>query len=422
MHQKGFTTVLIIGIVVAIIAVGTGGYFYISKQGWKKPAEDLSINEPVNVKDKDQEEVPTSADVPIPGNESVGEMIIEKEPAVSEPAPILTPEPAPTPSTAEKTPAPKSACSRTFSPQFNKNPYYTGSLFDAHFHMPDLVDFSALGGHGAESTGHAAVDKNTLLDSILCRFNEESVRGAIGFTIGAEEALAETIQTAKSFNQRSSGKINLFLMPQIFSIDTLKNIASSNEGLFKGYGEIAMYFGPQKGESPDSQKYLDIYEVAGKHNLIVMIHPDARQESSIENLLQKNPSVKFLIHGPEIEHSISGIISKHPNAYYSIDAILIRVGFSPGGLLYTASNKADFIATFNQNFNAMLNRVVNDWKGKIEQYPDRFMWGTDRSHAWTFDEEVSVLLEEFSRAFIGKLDPAVQEKFAYKNAEKLLLK
>ena len=50
------------------------------------------------------------------------------------------------------------------------------------------------------------------------------------------------------------------------------------------------------------------------------------------------------------------------------------------------------------------------------------MWGTDRGHLWTYDEDVSVLLEEFGRALIARLDPEVQEKFAYKNAENLLQK
>ena len=68
----------------------------------------------------------------------------------------------------------------------------------------------------------------------------------------------------------------------------------------------------------------------------------------------------------------------------------------------------------------MLNEAVKKWKAKIERHPDRFMWGTDRAYKWHYDEEVSVLLEEFGRAFIGRLDPDVQEKFAYKNAESLL--
>src|SRR3989344_2160142 len=41
-------------------------------------------------------------------------------------------------------------CSREFSPQFRAEPYYTGPLFDAHFHMPLLVDFSKIEGLGID--------------------------------------------------------------------------------------------------------------------------------------------------------------------------------------------------------------------------------------------------------------------------------
>ncbi len=310
-------------------------------------------------------------------------------------------------------------CSREFSPTLSTGPYYTGPLFDAHFHMPNLIDFSALEGLDAELAKGHAVDRDVLLDSILCRFNEENVRGAIGFTIGAEELLEETLQTAKSFKQKSLGKINLFLMPQVFSIDNLENIAVSNEGLFEGYGEIAFYYGEQKNQNPDDKEFLDIYEMAGKHNLIVMMHPDTQQESNVENAVRQNPNVKFLLHGWEIENSVTNILSKYPNTYYSIDAILIRLPRS-GPPLYTTNNKEEFKLKFTQDYDTMLNNAVNDWKSKIEQYPDRFMWGTDRGDEWHYDEEVSVLLEEFARDFIAKLDPSVQEKFAYKNAEKLL--
>jgi len=56
----------------------------------------------------------------------------------------------------------------------------------------------------------------------------------------------------------------------------------------------------------------------------------------------------------------------------------------------------------------------------IEGHPDKFLWGTDRAFAWHFDDDVGALLDESARAFIVQLDPAVQEKFAYKNAERLL--
>ena len=66
-----------------------------------------------------------------------------------------------------------------------------------------------------------------------------------------------------------------------------------------------------------------------------------------------------------------------------------------------------------------MNRAVNKWKSAVKKHPDRFMRGSDRSLLWHYDEDVSILFEEFGRAFIGKLDPSVQEKFAYENSENL---
>ena len=59
------------------------------------------------------------------------------------------------------------------------------------------------------------------------------------------------------------------------------------------------------------------------------------------------------------------------------------------------------------------------WKGPIEKNPGKFLWGTDRAFALHFEPEVGAMLEEMARTFIGKLDPAVQEKFAHQNAEQL---
>ena len=72
------------------------------------------------------------------------------------------------------------------------------------------------------------------------------------------------------------------------------------------------------------------------------------------------------------------------------------------------------------HFNEVLHAALSEWKLRIEAHPSRFMWGTDRWYDWHFDAEVGGLLEEFGRAFIGRLSPAVQENFAHKNAEALL--
>ncbi len=319
-------------------------------------------------------------------------------------------------------------CSRTFSPKFSTGPYYNGPLFDAHFHMPNLIDpakidVSKIEGHeGPIPTAGHAVDRDVEVDRALCNFEKEQVIGAFGFAMGEEQLLEETVNAAKSVKARVGGKVNLFLSPAGFSATSLENIEASNKGLFDGYGELSFGFGGglKSDQKPDDQNFLDIYKVAGKHNLVVMIHVGAQQEKEIENILQKNSDVTFLFHGPESENFIHNIIGKYPNAYYSIDAMLIRIPGAPGALMYMVSSKEEFKTKFVQNYDAMLKNTVKQWKSKIEQYPDRYMWGTDKSDPWTYDEDISMLIEEFARDFIAELDPDVQEKFAYKNAEELI--
>ncbi len=315
-------------------------------------------------------------------------------------------------------------CSREFSPSLSSGPYYNGPLFDAHFHMPNLIDPSEIpeghsDGHAGNEDGHSVLGMDAQLEKILCNFEKENVRGTIGFVIGAEELLDKTLTRSEDIKE-ASGKINLFLMPAGFSAEALETIQEREPDLFSGYGEMAFYHPSYSGIPPDDPSVMAKYEVAGKNNLIVMIHPAGMQRAELENAIKNNPNVKFLIHGPEAEDYITALMDKYPNVYYSIDAVLARVSPSPAALMYMVSSKEDFLPKFRENFDLMLEESEKSWKSKIEKYPDRFMWGTDRGDPWTYDEDVSALLEEYARAFIANLDPSVQEKFAYKNAEELL--
>ena len=245
---------------------------------------------------------------------------------------------------------------------------------------------------------------------------------SIGFAQGAEPAEAETLQRTQLVKNLAGDKIDLFLMPAMYSTGGLDSFIANYKNSFSGFGEIAFYNPFYASTPPDASSMMDIYKIAEKNNYVVMIHPDARQESAVERAVKENPNVTFLIHGPEIENGIHTLLGKYPNAYYSIDATLIRHN-SPGALLYTVSSKSQFKSTFASNYSSMMQDAVGKWKSKIEQYPNKYMWGTDRDASdWMIDEDVSVLLEEFARDFIGELDPAVQEKFAYKNAEAILNK
>lgn len=68
----------------------------------------------------------------------------------------------------------------------------------------------------------------------------------------------------------------------------------------------------------------------------------------------------------------------------------------------------------------MLNGAVVLCKSLIEEHSDSLMWGPDRGDIVSgYGEEAEQLLTESARDFIGRLDPAIQNKVAGKNAELL---
>lgn len=312
------------------------------------------------------------------------------------------------------------------TPRTYSAPSYTGPLFDAHLHMPALFDFTSMmmdHAHENVSMGSGTdpvLDKDIALSDILCLLKKENSRGAIGFSMGVVQMKDTMLAKAREIREKSKGAIRLFIMIPGYPSADIDTMLTAEKGLFEGIGEVALYFMDLKGVRPDHQRFIDVYTVAQKHNAIVMIHPDSMQEQAVETVVRAYPNVRFLFHGPELENAVHGLIAKYPNVYYSIDTSLIRMPGFPGGLMYMARDKADFKAKYTQNYDQIMNHAVSTWKSRIEAYPDRYVWGTDRAYDWMFDEQVSELIDKFSREFIGKLDPATQEKFAYKSAEKLL--
>ena len=419
MNQKGFASILVIWIIVAVIAIGTGGYFYVSKQNKEIPTEDLVINEPANTapafENNDfpdttakQEQEPKKETVP-PLAETRSET--QKVAITQGPPPV-------SPTTKEPIIDPQSVCNRTFLPKYSSGPHYTGPLFDAHFHMPSSKGLAEMMSqkHGGESTSDPVLGKDVTLEEILCFFNKEEVRGAIGFYALDPTSLGDTLEVARNIKEESLGSIALFLMPITLDAEKLDSLHQSNAGLFKGYGELGFYDVWLKPLTPSDPKLFNIYGVAEKYGLIVMMHPDAGQKSNIETALQNNPGVNFLLHGFEAENYITDLMDRYPNVYFSIDSAVLY----PMMGLFMSGPKEVFISRFEQEFDSILSQDISKWKGKIERYPNRFMWGTDRGVKWHYDEEISILFEEFARAFIARLDPAVQENYAYQNAEKLL--
>jgi glutathionylspermidine synthase len=118
---------------------------------------------------------------------------------------------------------------------------------------------------------------------------------------------------------------------------------------------------------------------------------------------------------------LAKLIANNANVYYSIDGGLPFYGWLEQHQ-GKAVPKEESLPYAKSQFNVYLEQDIERYKSLIEAYPNRFLRGTDRYHLPHFDREVSALMEEYSRAFIGRLAPSVQEKFAYKNAEALLKK
>ena len=390
------------------------------------------------------EELPEkAAELPKPVVEEVKEeqpKIVEEAPKTEEPRPDLVPQGeidrmiqemmeqmmgGGAPLTAQK--EEEFVCDRTpTQKKFNTNPYYTGPLVDSHLHMP--FAFRIPSAFAQQADWNAPVlDQDISKSEIVCLFDKENINYAFGFYLATNLMTGQSVQAAKKFDQQYSGRIVPFIMsPHITSMDLkpaqIEEILNSNKGLFKGLGEIALYKADYKGVNPDDPYFREMYKIANKHNLIVMIHPDNGQQQAIERILKDYPNVIFLFHGADNMRSYAAdIVKKYPNAYFTIDADFWDIpNEHEGANLYDSKNKEEFVFEFKRDYNKLLNGAIAAWKGPIEKYPEKFLWGMDRAYEMHFDPEVGALLEEIGRSFIGQLNPKVQEKYAYKNAERLI--
>ena len=149
--------------------------------------------------------------------------------------------------------------------------------------------------------------------------------------------------------------------------------------------------------------------------LIVYFHPGEGHAEILEQVLAEHPDIKFIAHGPEIRPKIGDLMGRFPNVFFTVND-----HYGDQYLLHQGENTQSFLAAL-EDVEPLLERDVAKWKDLIEAHPDQFLWGTDRGGpaAWTFDRAVGQALADYGRAFISRLDPAVQEKFAYQNAERL---
>ncbi len=327
-----------------------------------------------------------------------------------------------------------SLCPETSEVEFDSSDY-TGPLIDTHFHMTQLWDAPPReeGGDGYENGVMPILGKNITIGEIACRLEQEGTASVFAFfpvVADRSRQLRALLEVVRHTIEQYPTLFIPFIMPPVIgevspAVDakTLSKFLAIHPGLFSGYGEIVLYGFPgrRKAEDfpPDASIFLDIYSVVREHELLVYLHPGEGHQASFERVLRDHPELTFIVHGEEIESVIGNLMKRYPNVYYTVNELHGRQY-----LLRPGETKDAFVARL-KNYEPLLEKDLDTWRELIEAHPDRFMWGTDRGGSagvWTYDADIGQTLVDYARAFIGRLDPDVQEKFAYKNAERLLSK
>lgn len=315
---------------------------------------------------------------------------------------------------------------------------YQGPLIDTHLHLPAIDDTPPESEEDAENEEEerearfggpqALLGENILMSEIACTLKQEGTMKNFAFFPVYDEIPKQLVQIALKTMEQYPDLFTPFLMPPgpddlvpTLDADFVENVLSYYPGLFKGYGEIGLYDieGVRGDFPPDHKIFQGIYPIVKRNKLLVYFHPGNGHKKNFERVLAEQPDITFIVHGEEIEGDIGDLMERYPNIYFTADDILVAYLFP----LYVGKSKQAFVAALERDFESILARAVRKWKPIIEAHPDRFLWGTDRGDAvWNYDADVGQLLIRYARAFIGRLDANVQEKFAYKNAETLLAK
>lgn len=317
---------------------------------------------------------------------------------------------------------------------------YKGPLIDTHIHIPSIPDgpnIEILKSFNSRPT----MGVNITIADYICMMDTEGTKLIFAFFPVWDPIRKESLEIVKEAMELYPGRFLPFIMPPdhddkadgfpTITANVLEEMLSVYPELFKGYGEIGLYargdHGGPKGAPelpPDSVRLQEIYPVVRKNKLLVYFHLGEGQKDNFEKVLDENPDINFIWHGDQLIKyedgqqnlkDVEDILYKHPNAHYGVDEL-----YGDVWLLKPGSSKNNFLTHF-ENYEPLIEKDLETWKSFIERHPNQVLWGTDRGWApiWSIDTDVALVLNNYSRAFIGRLDSGVQEKFAYKNAERL---
>lgn len=322
-------------------------------------------------------------------------------------------------------------CPNPRDPNSLPDSYYKGPMIDTHVHIESLPDGDP--GYADEYYSQDNMGIGRSITEWICMMDSEGTKQAWGFFPVLGRYIDESVDLAESTLKRHPNRFIPFLgapgndvkYPTVDATE-LERMLQASPGLFRGWGEVGLYARGREGPAlpPGSPRLKEIYPLIRANKLVVYFHLGEGQKESFERVLKANRDINFVFHGDQLIECedcpknldlIADLLEEHPNVYYGVDQIYGNIWL----LRPDEISKDEFIAHFS-DYKRLLNIDLHNWKGFIEKFPDQVLWGTDRGFRWSTDPAVALALNDYTRAFIGKLDPTVQEKFAYKNAENLM--
>lgn len=329
----------------------------------------------------------------------------------------------------------ETACSFTDQPKISAT-FYQGKLIDGHIHIPSIFAGQKNDTPGEEDTlVHSTLGLNLTMNEFVCTLKHDGTNQAIAFFPVYREIIGPHLEIVKRTVVAYPNQFIPFNMPPdndgsptgypTVEAATLEKMLSVYPNLFQGYGEIGLYVreGGAPALPPDSQRLRDIYPVVRKHKLAIYFHLGEGQREAYKKAIKEKPDINFIFHGDQLIKQegekqdlsqIEDILSSAPNVYYEVDELWGDVW-----LLRDGVSKEQFFDHF-KDYEPLIQKDLATWKAFIEKYQDQVIWGSDRGiFRWTVDLDVGRQLTDYVRAFIARLDPAVQEKYAYKNIEKI---
>lgn len=202
--------------------------------------------------------------------------------------------------------------------------------------------------------------------------------------------------------------------------------AKARTGKFYGLGEFIMYHHVyttwgQSGGSDDVDlpvnSYLmhEIAKIGARYNLPVLIHLEGepKQFADMVHLLEKQPSTKFIwahICGRGSAKQIGELLTRFANLYCDLGGM---TGGRREGYGTYWPRPTPFIHPIEDGG----GRLYPEVKELFENFPDRFLVGTDAAHTpalATYGQRI----ERF-RQLLSQLTPPTARRLAYQNAERL---